>query len=93
MIVAADASIDQDIRDDFLFLTAGLVTLFSLINATTMKYLVDGLGLTKVAPAKALMMLTAKGYLRQSTENSINKFKKDRYLSRADWEVVETFLP
>ena len=93
LIVAADASIDQDIRDDFLFLTAGLVTLFSLINATTMKYLVDGLGLTKVAPAKALTMLTAKGYLRQSTENSINKFKKDRYLSRADWDVVNTFLP
>ena len=93
LMVAAETSIDQEIRDSFLFLTAGLVTLFSLINATTIKYVVNGLGLTKVAPAKALMMLSAKNYLRQSTENSINKFKKDRYLSRANWEVVKTFLP
>ncbi|HEC44433.1 MAG TPA: cyclic nucleotide-binding domain-containing protein [Bacteroides sp.] len=93
LIVAAEASIDQEIRDTFLFLTAGMVTLFSLINATTIKYVVNGLGLTKVAPAKALMMITAKSYLRQSTENSINKFKKDRFLNRADWEIVNTFLP
>jgi NhaP-type Na+/H+ or K+/H+ antiporter len=93
LIVATESGIDQEIRDDFLFLTAGLVTLFSLINATTVKYLVSGLGLTKIAPAKSLMMLSAKSYLRQSTENSINKFKKDRFLNRANWEVVQTFLP
>ena len=93
LIVAAESSIDQEIRDDFLFLTAGLVTLFSLINATTIKYVVNGLGLTSVAPAKALMMLTAKSYLRQSTENSIDKFKNDRYLNRANWDIVASFLP
>lgn len=93
LIVSAETSIDQEIRDDFLFLTAGLVTLFSLINATTIKYVVNGLGLTKVAPAKALMMINAKSYLRQTTENSIDKFKKDRYLSRANWEKVKEFLP
>lgn len=93
LIVAAETSIDQEIRDDFLFMTAGLVTLFSLVNATTVKYVVNGLGLTKIAPAKALMMLSAKSYLRQTTENSIDKFKKDRYLNRANWEIVKTFLP
>ncbi len=93
LIVAADASIDQEIRDEFLFMTAGLVTLFSLINATTIKYVVNGLGLTKIAPAKALMMIAAKSYLRSSTENSISKFKKDRYLNRANWDIVMDFLP
>jgi NhaP-type Na+/H+ or K+/H+ antiporter len=93
LIVAADASIAQEIRDDFLFLTAGLVTLFSLVNATTIKYVVNGLGLTRIAPAKALMMHSAKSYLRQSTENSIEKFKQDRYLNRANWDIVRTFLP
>lgn len=93
LIVAAESSIAQEIRDDFLFMTAGLVTLFSLINATTVKYVVNGLGLTKIAPAKALMMLSAKSYLRQTTENSIDKFKKDRYLNRAHWDIVSTFLP
>ncbi len=93
LMVAGESSIDQEIRDNFLFLTAGLVTLFSLINATTIKYLVNGLGLTKIAPAKALMMINAKSYLRQTTENSIDKFKKDRYLNRANWDEVQSFLP
>ena len=93
LIVAGETSIPENIRNDFLFYTAGIVTLTLLINATTIKYLVNGLGLTKVAPAKALMMLQAKNYLRQSTENSISKFKKDRYLSRANWEAVSEYLP
>jgi NhaP-type Na+/H+ or K+/H+ antiporter len=93
LIVASETSLDQEIRDDFVFLTAGLVTLFSLVNATTIKYIVNGLGLTKIAPAKALMMISAKAYLRQTTENSIDKFKKDRYLNRANWDEVQAFLP
>jgi NhaP-type Na+/H+ or K+/H+ antiporter len=93
LIVAGENAIPQAIRDDFLFYTAGLVTLTLLINATTIKFLVEGLGLTQIAPAKALMMLMAKNYLRTSTENSINKFKKDRFLNRAHWDVVEGYLP
>ena len=93
LIVAGEMAIPENIRNDFLFYTAGIVTLTLLVNATTIKYLVNGLGLTKVAPAKALMMLQAKNYLRTSTENSINKFKKDRYLNRANWEAVSEYLP
>jgi len=93
LIVAGEESIPVSVRHDFLFLTAGLVTLTLLINATTIKLVVHGLGLTKVAPAKALMMLMAKNYLRTSTENSINKFKKDRFLNRANWNIVGEYLP
>jgi len=93
LIVVHENIIPIEVRNDFLFYTAGLVTLTLLVNATTMQYLVRGLGLTKIAPAKALMMHSAKIYLRSSTENSINKFKKDRYMSRANWEVVDEYLP
>jgi NhaP-type Na+/H+ or K+/H+ antiporter len=75
LIVAGEESIPAPVRNDFLFLTAGLVTLTLLINATTIKFIVEGLGLTKAAPAKALMMHMAKNYLRTSSENSIDKFK------------------
>lgn len=93
LIVAGESAIPASVRSDFLFYTAGLVTLTLLINATTIKFLIGGLGLTKVAPAKALMMLMAKNYLRTSTENSIDKFKKDRFLNRANWDVVQEYLP
>ena len=93
LIVAGETSIPQEIRDEFLFLTAGIVTLSLLVNATTIKFLVNGLGLTQVAPAKAQMMMQAKSYLRTTTENSLTKFKKDRYLNRANWELVKEYLP
>ncbi len=93
LIVAGEPSIPQEIRDQFLFLTAGIVTLTLLINATTIKYLVKGLGLTKIPPAKQLMMEYARKNLRQSTENSISKFKKDRFLNRANWDEVMKYLP
>ena len=56
LIVSAEETIAQDIRDQFLFLTAGLVTLTLLINATTIKLLLNKLGLMQVAPAKQMMM-------------------------------------
>ena len=93
LIVAGEESIPQDIRNQFLFLTAGLVTLTLLVNATTIKYLVAKLGLTKISPAKALMRANANLYLRQSTENSLEKIKEDRFMSRANWNAVREYLP
>jgi NhaP-type Na+/H+ or K+/H+ antiporter len=93
LIVAAEEAIPQDIRDQFLFLTAGLVTLTLLINATTIKVLLNKLGLMQIAPAKQMMMASANNFLRQSTENSLQKSKKDRFLNRANWERVSDYLP
>ncbi|MCK4663975.1 MAG: cation:proton antiporter [Bacteroidales bacterium] len=88
-----DKYIPMEIKNQFLFLTAGIVTLTLLINATTIKYLVNYLGLTKIAPAKALMIMNANQYLRQSSENTLEKLKRDRYLSRANWNKVKKYLP
>ncbi|MQY78605.1 MAG: hypothetical protein GH151_05315, partial [Bacteroidetes bacterium] len=93
LIVAGEESIPIQIRDQILFLTAGLVTLTSLVNATTIKILVNKLGLTKVSPAIALIRSNANQYLRQSTENTVEKLKEDRFLSRANWNAVKEYLP
>ncbi|MBE0674509.1 MAG: cation:proton antiporter, partial [Bacteroidales bacterium] len=93
LIVSAEEAIPQEIRDQFLFLTAGLVTLTLLFNATTIKVLLNKLGLTKVAPAKILMMTTAHRFLRQSTETAMQKSRKDRFLNRANWDKVSQYLP
>ena len=93
LIVAGKNIIPEEIRDNFLFLTTGLVTLTLLINASTIRFLARAVGLTKLTPLKALMTGTAKNYLRQSTENSIIKFKEDRFLKPAYWDVVNECLP
>jgi NhaP-type Na+/H+ or K+/H+ antiporter len=93
LIVAGETLIPEEIRQQFLFFTAGIVTLTLLVNATTIGYLVKSLGLTKLAPAKALMLYNAKKYLREATENSMTKLKKDRFLKNADLDAVKQYLP
>jgi len=93
LIVANESAIPEEIRNQFLFLTAGIVTLTLLVNATTIGFLVNKLGLTKISPAKALMLSNANQYLRQSTENTIEKLKEDRFMGRANWKAVKDYLP
>ncbi|MGE0089534.1 MAG: cation:proton antiporter [Bacteroidales bacterium] len=93
LIVAGESKIDINIRNQFLFYTAGLVTLTLLINATTIKALLIKLGLTTIPPAKQKMIQNAKSYLRNSAETSIDKLKEDRFLNRANWESVRMYLP
>jgi len=93
LIVAGESAIPDEIRGQFMFLTAGLVTLTLLVNATTIKPIVRKLGLTKASPAKRLIQINAKKYLYNSSRNALEKTKTDRYLSRANWNVVEEYLP
>lgn len=95
LIVAGvdDQYISKEIKDQFLFFTAGIVTLTLLINASTIKYIIQYLGLTKVSPAKALMVNNARDYLHESAANQIERLKKDRFIKKSDWDQVETFLP
>lgn len=93
LIVAAETGIAQEIRDQFLFLTAGIVTLTLLINATTVKWVVEKLGLTRVSPAIALMQKNARQYQYQSVVNYIEKIKEDRFLHKANWKKVREYFP
>ncbi len=93
LIVAGESAIPAEIRGQFLFLTAGLVTLTLLVNATTIKPLVRKLGLTDISPAKKLIQVNAKKYLYNSSVNAYEKTRTDRYLSRANWDAVKEFLP
>lgn len=95
LIVAGvdDQYISKEIKDQFLFFTAGIVTLTLLINASTIKYLIAYLGLTKVTPAKAQMLLNAREYLKESLENQMERLKTDRFIKKSDWESVERYIP
>jgi len=95
LIVAGvdDQYISAEIKDQFLFFTAGIVTLTLLINASTVKYIVEGLGLTKVSPAKAKMLENAREYLHESTLNQIERLKEDRFIRKSDWSEVSKYVP
>jgi len=92
LMVAGEESIPPQIREEFLFLTAGLVTLTLLINATTIKFVVNKLGLTRISKAKMRIQENAQKYLVSSTLNALEKVKTDRFLNRANWNSVRNFL-
>lgn len=93
LIIAGEQSIPENIRNQILFLLAGTVTLTLLINATTIGWLVNKLGLNKLAPAKAMMIYHARQYLRQSSENTMEKLKSDRFIGKANWNTVMSYMP
>jgi NhaP-type Na+/H+ or K+/H+ antiporter len=93
LIVVSEESIPHEVRDQILSLTAGIVMLTSLINATTIKPIINWLGITKVGEARKQMLAQNIMLLRQSAEKEIGKLKDDRFMSGADWDAVKQYLP
>lgn len=85
--------ISSRVRDQFLFLISGIVLLTLLVNATTIKSLVNALGLTELPAVKKLMFSNASGNVAEGCENEMDLLKEDRFLSGANWGLVRKYLP
>ena len=72
-----------------LFHTAGIVILTLLINATTIKYLLDTLGLSDISNARRLTMVTAIRRINEAKAKAMRLLKSDRFLADAHWDVVD----
>ena len=64
-----------------------------LVNATTIKSLVNMLGLTELPAVKKLMFSNASGNVAEGCENEMDLLKEDRFLSGANWGLVRKYLP
>jgi len=93
LIVEATPIIPEAVREQFLFLAAGIVTMTLLINATTMKAYAEKLGLLKLSDSKIYVVETAKEYVHQQTVNSIPTLEKDRFFKKVNWAAVQSYLP
>lgn len=92
LIVESSPYIDQTIREQFLFLIAGTVTLTLLINATTMKTVANKLGLTKVSPEKEYALQQAELFVDTSTDKAIKRLKDNRFYKKANFDLVEKYV-
>ena len=92
LIVEASPDIDQTIREQFLFLIAGTVTMTLLINATTMKMVAAKLGLTKVSPEKKYVLEQAEIYVDSSTDKAVKRLQNDRFYKKVDWDKVNKYV-
>jgi NhaP-type Na+/H+ or K+/H+ antiporter len=90
---ASLVGISSRVRDQFLFLISGIVLLTLLVNATTIKALVNKLGLTELPAVKKIMFSNATGNISNVCEQEMDLLKDDRFLSGANWGLVRNYLP
>ena len=93
IVQASLVGISARVRDQFLFLISGIVLLTLLVNATTIKTLVNKLGLTELPAVKKLMFSNATGNISNVCEQEMDLLKDDRFLSGANWGLVRNYLP
>ena len=60
-----------------------------LVNATTMKKLLEKLGMSEISDAKKIAMANAVRQIQESNQRTLNMLKADRFLADADWDIAE----
>ena len=94
LMVYSTESIPEEVREDILLMTAGIVTLTLCINATTSKFLLRKLGLIKTdSIARSLMYKRIHNYIRNNDESALEAMKQSAHLQEADWEEVAGYIP
>jgi NhaP-type Na+/H+ or K+/H+ antiporter len=93
LIVSICPGIPEEIRKQVLLFTAAIVTLTLLLNATTVRRLLNRLGLSGQPLAKAFLDYTLHEQERVSTLAYFEKLKKRDMLAGADWDCVSDYLP
>ena len=93
LMVSYTVAIPEDIRRQILLYTGGIVTLTLAVNATTMRWFLLKLGLTKVASAKMLLDYGIRKQIADNTGKYLEKLKKKEMLEASNWPLVEQFLP
>lgn len=91
LMVSYTLDIPEDIRRQILLFTAGIVTLTLTINATTIRWLLLKLGLSKIPSAKMLLDYSVRHQIVDSSDKFLEKLKKRDSLAISDWKLVEEF--
>jgi len=90
--VAQQSLIPAAIREQVLFLTAGLVVLSILINGSTISALLQYLGLAQLPPAKQATVAKAEGLVQEQVGQLLQALRDDPFLANADWPAIQRSL-
>ena len=92
LMVSNTPAIPEEIRNQVLFFTAGIVTLTLCINATTMRGLLSRLGLIHIPSARAMMEYKLQEHVRDNSTQYLEKLKGREALNGANWNKVAHYL-
>ncbi|MFT7053209.1 MAG: NhaP-type Na+/H+ or K+/H+ antiporter [Psychromonas sp.] len=88
LIIAQDNVLAKELGDQILFLTAGIVVLTILINASSMSLLLRYFGLDKLPEAKQASLIKAQQSIKRHLTNDLLLLQKNEFLQRADWKSL-----
>lgn len=92
LMVSYTPAIPEEIRSQVLFFTAGTVTLTLCINATTMRWLLNKLGLIYIPTARTMMENKIQNLLHENSEQYLERLKTREALNGANWEKVSQYV-
>jgi len=88
LIIAQDLFLPKELGDQILFLTAGIVVLSIVINASTMTLLLKYFALDKLSEAKQASLIQAQQSIKQHLTDDLVLLQQDEFLQRADWKSL-----
>jgi len=91
LVVFPDESWPPEVRRNVLFHTSFIVLMTLIVNATTTKYVLEALGMTKPSPSKAKIMHNASEELLDVMENKLQEIKINPYLCNANMALVRRY--
>ena len=92
LMVSYTPSIPEVIREQILFYTAATVTLTLTINATTMRWLLNKMGLIDIPSARIQLAYNIQHAIREDAEAYLEKMKQYEHLEGSDWNKVAAYL-
>lgn len=92
LMVSYTPAIPEEIRSQVLFFTTGTVTLTLCINATTMRWLLNKLGLIYIPTARTMMENKIQNLLHENSEQYFERLKTREALNGANWEKVSQYV-
>lgn len=93
LIVFNTPAIPENIRQQILFQTGGIVALTLTFNATTISPLLKRIGLDKISPTKQFLKYSAHRLYINSIQEYYREIRDKGVLDGSDWELVEKSLP
>jgi len=89
--VAQNSLFPREIGGQILFLCAGIVVLTIVINGSTVRYLLQKLGLSELPPAKQATVDKAEANIQSELIKTSQALKQDTSLAQADWKSIDEF--
>ncbi|MEC4724453.1 sodium:proton antiporter [Shewanella sp. D64] len=89
LIVATNEALDIQLRDQVLFLTAGIVVLTIVVNGSSMRFVMAKLGLDKLPKAKQQTFAKVQHKISNEMVKVRGQLQKDEYLKSVNWPLVD----